>query len=77
LLQRGAAAEDLARVTCPIGAALSGKEPGVIAVGVAAELLRLRERAQRASQPATLAASTAIGARMRALRSRPDPEQAQ
>ena len=77
LLQRGAAPEVLARVTCPIGAALSSKEPGVIAVGVAAELLRLREQAQGVTQPAPLAASTAIGARMRALRSRPDPEQAQ
>jgi xanthine dehydrogenase accessory factor len=77
LLQRGTAPEVLARVVCPIGAALSSKEPGVIAVGVAAELLRLREQAHGAMQPATLAASTAIGARMRALRSRPGPEQAQ
>ena len=77
LQQRGTAPDVLARVTCPIGAALSSKEPGVIAVGVTAELLRLREQVAGATQPATLAASTAIGARMRALRSRPDPEQAQ
>ncbi|MBK9114809.1 MAG: xanthine dehydrogenase accessory protein XdhC [Betaproteobacteria bacterium] len=44
---RGGAPEAFARVTCPIGAgafALRGKEPGVIAVAVAAEILALREK---------------------------------
>jgi xanthine dehydrogenase accessory factor len=75
LAQRGMPQEVLARVTCPIGAVLAGKEPGVIAVSVAAELLKLREQATRSTQPATLAAATPIGARMRALRTRPDPDQ--
>lgn len=37
---------DLARVTCPIGApaGLRSKEPGAIAVGIAAEMLAVRER---------------------------------
>ena len=42
----GGAPGAFARVTCPIGAgplALSGKEPGVIAVATAAEVLALRE----------------------------------
>ena len=46
----GGAPETFARVTCPIGAgpiALSGKEPGVIAVAVAAEILALRESGVR------------------------------
>ena len=34
------------RITCPIGAgAIRSKEPGAIAVAVAAELLQLRDRA--------------------------------
>ena len=46
LAVRGLPEAALARVTCPIGApsGLAGKEPGVIAVGVAAEILALRER---------------------------------
>ena len=37
------AAVELARVTCPIGiAGITGKEPEVIAVAVAAQLLQLR-----------------------------------
>ncbi|MFO1316777.1 MAG: xanthine dehydrogenase accessory protein XdhC [Burkholderiales bacterium] len=42
----GGAPEDFARVTCPIGTgaiALRSKEPGAIAVAVAAEILALRE----------------------------------
>ena len=42
--------EAFARVTCPIGAgalAPRGKEPGVIAVAVAAEILVLRENGVR------------------------------
>jgi xanthine dehydrogenase accessory factor len=52
LLARGLAPEALLRLTCPIGqGALRSKEPGVIAVAVAAEMLALRERARaRASQ---------------------------
>jgi xanthine dehydrogenase accessory factor len=53
LLARGVAPEALARLTCPIGAgSLRSKEPGVIAVAVAAELLALREaRADREAAP--------------------------
>nr|CAA6830439.1 MAG: XdhC protein (assists in molybdopterin insertion into xanthine dehydrogenase) [uncultured Thiotrichaceae bacterium] len=40
LLGRGFSEADLARLVCPIGiAGISGKEPGVIAVGVVGELL--------------------------------------
>jgi len=43
---RGVGPADLARVTCPIGqGGLTGKEPGVIAVAVAAEILGVREAA--------------------------------
>ncbi len=43
LEDRGFRAEELARITCPIGiAGLPGKEPEVIAIGVAAQLLQLR-----------------------------------
>jgi xanthine dehydrogenase accessory factor len=45
---RGLPAEAFARVTCPIGVsgglAIRSKEPGAIAVAVAAEMLALRER---------------------------------
>jgi xanthine dehydrogenase accessory factor len=68
LLQRGLSAAALERVTCPIGAALASKEPGVIAVGIAAELLKLREQSQLAGGPAASAVAP-IGARMRASRS--------
>lgn len=47
LASRGATAAQLAQITCPIGASTVGirsKEPGAIAVAVAAELLALRER---------------------------------
>jgi len=47
LVQRGATAEQLARVVCPIGMAASNpirsKEPGAIAVAIAAELLAVRD----------------------------------
>lgn len=47
LAARGVAPEALTRVTCPIGAsagiAIRSKEPGAIAVAVAAELLRFRD----------------------------------
>lgn len=51
LAARGAPESDLARVTCPIGArsGLTSKEPGAIAVGVAAELLAIREQVRAAS----------------------------
>jgi xanthine dehydrogenase accessory factor len=43
LEERGFTAQEIARVTCPIGIdSLPGKEPGVIAVSVAAQLLRMR-----------------------------------
>ncbi|MCL4763617.1 MAG: xanthine dehydrogenase accessory protein XdhC [Burkholderiales bacterium] len=74
LAQRGLPPEALARVTCPIGAGLRGKEPGVIAVAVAAELLALREAGVAgAGHTAGVRATAPIGARMRALRPRPDP----
>ncbi|MGH6639189.1 MAG: xanthine dehydrogenase accessory protein XdhC [Polaromonas sp.] len=42
LEERGFSAEELARVTCPIGVpGITGKEPEVIAVSVAAQLLQL------------------------------------
>ncbi len=65
LAERGLPADALDRVTCPIGVAggaaagpIRSKEPGAIAVAVAAELLAVRERA--AVQPAT---GIAAGAR--------------
>jgi xanthine dehydrogenase accessory factor len=43
LTDRGFAADEIARITCPIGLpGVQGKEPEVIAVGVAAQLLRMR-----------------------------------
>ena len=43
LAERGLSPLQLARLTCPIGlASIRGKEPGVIAVAVAAQLLELR-----------------------------------
>lgn len=42
LLERGFSAQELAQVTCPIGApGISGKEPEVIAIAVAAQLLQV------------------------------------
>lgn len=47
LVARGVAAERLAAMTCPIGVdGIAGKEPGVIAVAVAAELLQRRAAAR-------------------------------
>jgi xanthine dehydrogenase accessory factor len=44
LAARGASAEALQRITCPIGGgAIRSKEPGAIAIAVAAQLLQLRE----------------------------------
>ena len=44
---RGVASAAMSRVTCPIGrGALKSKEPGVIAVSVAAEILAIREAVQ-------------------------------
>jgi len=46
LATRGFAAETIARVTCPIGiAGIGGREPGIIAVAVAAEIVQAHERA--------------------------------
>lgn len=56
LAARGSPEAALARVTCPIGVlpGLASKEPGAIAVGIAAELLAVRERASAASGSATV-----------------------
>ena len=44
LLARGFSEAELARVTCPIGVTgIAGKEPEVIAVAVAAQLLRVTQ----------------------------------
>jgi xanthine dehydrogenase accessory factor len=54
LMAKGIAAERLAAMVCPIGiGGIAGKEPGVIAVAVAAELLQ-RRAASRAGAPAPL-----------------------
>jgi len=53
LAMRGKVA-GLARVVCPVGvsaANLRSKEPGVIALGVATELMSIRERAARKDMP--------------------------
>ncbi|CAG1000969.1 hypothetical protein BURK1_02852 [Burkholderiales bacterium] len=56
LAARGTEETVLARVTCPIGATagLASKEPGAIAVGVAAELLAVYERLQASAAPTTV-----------------------
>jgi xanthine dehydrogenase accessory factor len=49
LAARGVPLQRFARMTCPIGVrGISGKEPAVIALAVAAELLQVREAQQRA-----------------------------
>lgn len=46
--QRGVAEAAIARIHCPIGQTqLNGKHPGVIAVGVAADLIERRQKRQR------------------------------
>ncbi len=46
LQERGFGAQELARITCPIGqSGIAGKEPEVIAVSVAAQLLQMRSLA--------------------------------
>lgn len=61
---RGIPAQALARMTCPIGiAGIDAKEPGAIAVSVAAQLLRIRGRQVCAEQPQ--AASTGESERQR------------
>jgi xanthine dehydrogenase accessory factor len=56
LRERGIAAEDLARMSCPIGLpGITGKEPDVIAVAVVAQLL------QAASRPGAGAGSGGTG----------------
>jgi xanthine dehydrogenase accessory factor len=56
LAARGAPESDRARVTCPIGArsGITSKEPGAIAVGVAAEILAVREALRAAGEPANV-----------------------
>jgi xanthine dehydrogenase accessory factor len=47
LAAEGHSADDIARITCPIGVPdITGKEPAVIAVAVAADLVRTLERAK-------------------------------
>jgi xanthine dehydrogenase accessory factor len=47
LAAEGHSPDDIARITCPIGLAdITGKEPAVIAVGVAADLVRMMERSK-------------------------------
>ncbi len=47
LVERGFSADEIARITCPIGLqGIAGKEPEVIAVSVAAQLLALRSAAR-------------------------------
>ena len=56
LKARGLSAAQLQRLTCPIGVpGITGKEPSVIAVAVAAQILQLRERALQSSQPGSTA----------------------
>jgi xanthine dehydrogenase accessory factor len=51
LLARGVGAEQLAQVRCPIGLpGITDKQPGVIAVAVAAQLLQQRDRAADAKK---------------------------
>ncbi len=51
LATRGFAEETIARVTCPIGiAGIRGREPGIIAVAVAAEIVQAHERAAANAQ---------------------------
>jgi xanthine dehydrogenase accessory factor len=53
LAKRGLRGEALQRLTCPIGIpALKGKQPATIAVAVAAQLLEVRERLERAKAQA-------------------------
>ncbi|MEM7305633.1 MAG: xanthine dehydrogenase accessory protein XdhC [Planctomycetota bacterium] len=53
LAQRGFNDDQIARVTCPIGASKTSKDPRAIAVSTAAELLEVFERlaAERRAQP--------------------------
>jgi xanthine dehydrogenase accessory factor len=60
LLARGFAQEELARITCPIGVpGIAGKEPEVIAVAVAAQLLQVAPPVQAAT-PVPAAAGTPV-----------------
>ena len=58
LLDRGISPAQLARMTCPIGAAgIAGKEPATIAIAIAAEILQRRSELQRATRVPSLAKS--------------------
>ena len=65
LLARGTTPQALQRLMCPIGAGvLQRKEPGVIAIAIATELLKVREaRADRRVPPATRTVAPARGLR--------------
>ena len=55
LAHRGMPAERLATMTCPIGiAGIEGKEPGVIAIAVAAQLLQVRAAPVSETSPTRL-----------------------
>lgn len=56
LAERGIPREQLARLTCPIGIpSIRGKEPGVIAIAVAAQLLELRQQRRESTPAAAIA----------------------
>ena len=54
LEQRGFGAQQIARITCPIGSARTSKEPRAIAVSAAAELLEVMQRCELARGGAPL-----------------------
>jgi xanthine dehydrogenase accessory factor len=54
LAHRGMPAERLATMTCPIGiAGIKGKEPGIIAIAVAAQVLQVRAAIRTSETPPT------------------------
>jgi xanthine dehydrogenase accessory factor len=64
LQARGFTPDELARITCPIGVpGIAGKEPEVIAVAVAAQLLQLAPPSGAAAAPSPAAGVQAAGAR--------------
>lgn len=63
LCARGLPRERLARMTCPIGVrGIEGKEPAVIALAVAAELLQVREATSGPAAPGAARAAGSTGA---------------
>jgi xanthine dehydrogenase accessory factor len=76
LLARGVPPDTLARLTCPVGLLPSsgalGKDPAVIAAGVAAQLLQVAQGRQTPDGPLALAAASTVD-QARALRSAAEP----